>query len=133
MQGDGGRGATGSRGLRLLPGLVLPATLLLGSGAFSQMQEPVPFPVPPSSQAGGRVPFGSEPNGNSDPAMRHAILEAARKRNIERQQRIVADTEKIVRLAQELSAAGAPADLMAKKSEEIEKLARGVRERMRTE
>jgi HAMP domain-containing protein len=65
--------------------------------------------------------------------MRHAILEAARKRNIERQQRIVADTEKIVRLAQELSAAGAPADLMAKKSEEIEKLARGVRERMRTE
>ncbi len=65
--------------------------------------------------------------------------EAAKKRNIERQNELVADSGRIVQLANELSAAVDPEDKirhrprMSKKAEEIEKLARSVKELMKSE
>jgi len=106
--------------------------------AFSQTQEPPPFPSAPG-QNPGRVPFGQgrEPD-NPDPNVRHAQEEAARRRNIERQSRMVANSNRIVQLAQELNAEvdksgkGTPV-IVSKKAEEIEKLAKSVKDLMKSE
>ena len=82
------------------------------------------------------MPFGEDPDNGQDPALRKALLEATKKRNIDRQNRIVADTDKLVHLAEqlngELSGKG-PSMAEMKKAEEIEKLARSVKDRMRSE
>ncbi len=105
---------------------------------IGQVQQPSQFPQGPP-QSGVRLPLGEEPDTGQDPNLRRAQLEAARKRNIERQNKLVADTGRILQLAQELSADvepggkdPAPVD-MAKKAEEIEKLARSVKDHMKSE
>ena len=107
--------------------------------AFSQAQEPLPFPTPPG-QNGQRVPFGQgRDTDNVDPNVRHAQEEAARRRNIDRQNRMVANSNKIVQLAQELNAEvdksdkGATPITVSKKAEEIEKLAKSVKDLMKSE
>ena len=71
--------------------------------------------------------------------LRRAQEDAAKKRNIERQKKLLADSDRIVQLAKELSAAAEPNPQdptppgMAKKAEEIEKLARSVKELMKSE
>ena len=130
--------------LRSLASL-LPASLLMLSlvcrdrYAFSQAQEPLPFPTPPGQNGQQRVPFGEGRDANPDPNVRHAQEEAARRRNIDRQNRIVANSNKIVQLAQELNAEVGKSDKSAtpvtvsKKAEEIEKLAKSVKDLMKSE
>ena len=71
--------------------------------------------------------------------MRHAQEEAAKKRNIDRQNKLNADSDRIVQLAQQLSTAvepdgkGSALSALAKKAEEIEKLARSVKDLMKSE
>jgi hypothetical protein len=103
---------------------------------LAQSQQ-IPPITTPSGQTGGRVPFGQE-EAEQDPAVRRAREEAAKKRNVERQNRIVADTNKLLQLSLELSSevdTGDAGKLPAaiKKAEEIEKLAKSVKERMRWE
>lgn len=121
----------------------LAATLLLASvyrdgNAIGQVQQPPQFPQGPP-QSGVHLPLGDEGETGQDPNLRRAQLEAARKRNVERQNKLVADSGKILLLAQELSADvepggkdPAPSEL-AKKAEEIEKLARSVKDHMKSE
>jgi hypothetical protein len=109
-----------------------------GDNAVGQSQTPSPFP-PTQGQNVGRPPFGQESDTTQDPMMRHAQEEAAKKRNIDRQNKLNADSDRIVQLAQELSTAGEPAGkgaaspALAKKAEEIEKLARNVKDLMKSE
>ncbi len=106
--------------------------------AFSQSQEPPQAP-PIQSAPGIRAPFGQGQDAHVDPTVRHAQIEAAKERNVERQKRMVADANKIVELAQQINADANKSDnhalsaSVAKKAEEIEKLARGVKERMKAE
>ena len=71
--------------------------------------------------------------------MRHAQEEAAKQRNLDRQKRLVADTDKLLQLAQELKVEVGKSnkDMLSvtviKKAEEIEKLAKSVKERMKAE
>jgi hypothetical protein len=104
--------------------------------AFSQSPEPPQIPQV-TSQPRIPDPFGQGQGAHMDPNVRHAQLEAAKKRNLERQSRIVNDANKIVQLAQEVNAdvekgeKPALSPIAAKKTEEIEKLAKGVKERMK--
>jgi hypothetical protein len=122
----------------LAASLLMLSLVCRGRFAFSQIQEPPQLPPLPSQQ-GVRVPFGQGQDARVDPSVRHAQLEAAKKRNIERQKRMVADANKIVELAQEINAdvdkgdKSALSPTEAKKAEEIEKLAKGVKERMKSE
>jgi hypothetical protein len=87
----------------------------------------------------GRPSLGPEPDIAPDPIQRHTQIEAAKRRNVERQNKLQADSDKISRLAKELSSSVEPvaktADppAMAKKVEEIEKLARSVKELMKSD
>ncbi len=106
--------------------------------ALGQAQAPSTYP-PTTGQGSGRPPFGQETDAGQDPMLHHAQQEAARKRNIERQNKLLADSSRIVELANELSTGvepkgkGPTSVAMSKKAEEIEKLARSVREHMKSE
>lgn len=131
--------------MRSLPGelrsgscLLLMSLLSGGAIGSAQLQEPS-LPSPPG-QGQPRTPVFGQPGQerSQDPTLRRAELEAARKRNIERQNKMVADSDKICALAQQLSdevnKGGQDAPPAAlKKIEEIEKLAKGVKDRMRAE
>jgi hypothetical protein len=125
----------GKSGLEI--GVVFGAVLLCGM-AVAQLQEPGPLPATPGQNA-GRVPFGQgQGQGqDQDPIVRRAQLEAAKRQNADRQKKMIADTDKIVQLAEELKAkvdSGNKDTLSvaeAKKIEAIEKLARSVKDRMR--
>jgi hypothetical protein len=109
-----------------------------GDNALGQAQAPPQYP-PTTGQGSGRPPFGQETDTTQEPMVRHAQEEAARKRNIERQNKLLADSSRIVQLANELSTGVEPKGkvptsvAMSKKAEEIEKLARSVREHMKSE
>ena len=68
---------------------------------------------------------------------RHAMQQQAERRNTQRQQDIVNDTEKLLSLAQQLKAEvdksnkGQLSLSVVKKAEEIEKLAKAVKEKMK--
>lgn len=122
---------------------LLAATLALTAihqvgDAFGQSQTPTPFP-PIAGQNSGRPTLGQEPEPTQDPMLRRAQEDAAKKRNIDRQKRLLADSDKIVQLAKDLNTATAPNEkdpaspAMAKKAEEIEKLARSVKELMKSD
>jgi hypothetical protein len=109
-------------------------------GVLGQSQSPPTVFPPTASQSSGRAPFGTEPDAPPDPMLRRAQEEAAKKRNIERQNKLTSNSERIVQLAGELNAGVAPAGkgpksaaALSKKAEEIEKLARSVRDLMRSE
>jgi hypothetical protein len=124
--------------IALLAAIVVLTATHRGDNALGQSQTPSPFP---SSQGQNpvRPPFGQDSEPTQDPMTRHAQQEAAKRRNIDRQNKLNADSDRIVRLAQELSAAGEPdgkeaaSPALAKKAEEIEKLARNVKDLMKAE
>ncbi len=124
---------------RTAPILLLLLLLPWGSAvAFCQAQDAPQLPTPPG-QAGGRDTFGKPDDSNQDPTMRHIREEAEKKRNIDRQNRLVADTNRLLQLAQELKAEVDKSNkdtlslTVVKKAEEMEKLAKNVKERMKTE
>ncbi|HVW76771.1 MAG TPA: hypothetical protein VHB45_04105 [Alloacidobacterium sp.] len=101
----------------------------------AQQQVPtVPRPTAPGSP--GQAPNSSDDN-DQDPMSRRAAILQAQKRNELRQQDIVKDTAKLLTLAQELKVEvdKSNKDQMSmsviKKAEEIEKLAKSVKEKMK--
>jgi hypothetical protein len=110
-----------------------------GDVAKGQSQNPMPTFPPAPGQNTGRPQLGQESDVGPDPTLRRTQEEAAKKRNIDRQKKIRADSEKIVELALELNTSvqsepGNPASsAMAKKADEIGKLAHSVRELMKYE
>lgn len=88
------------------------------------------------ASAGGTAPLGAP--GSPLDAMNSPFPDTGRqKRNDERQRRIVSDTEKLVALTSQLKAevastgAGSMSPEMLKQMEEVEKLAKSVKEKMR--
>ncbi len=105
--------------------------LLLSSGAEAQ-QASAP-PNPPVTRGGADDGFGP-PGASVSPALQERMAE---RRNSDRQKMLMADTDKLLLLAQQLHDAVAKSSKdelsvsVVKRSEEIEKLAKSVKEKMR--
>ena len=128
--------------MRFFDATLLGAVLLAGMGLFYGVS-PTPAQQTPSQlPAQQRPPAlpGTGRNGNSDedesPLARQIAEQQANRRASQRQKLIVDDTAKLVQLAQQLKdemdkgkAAGDSS--FTKKAEEIERLAKAVKEKMR--
>ncbi|WP_158748480.1 hypothetical protein [Acidobacterium sp. S8] len=119
--------------------LRLLAVVIIFGGALSSTQaqvqpQPVPAPRIPGSPA--QAPNSSDEN-DQDPMAHRAMVQQAQRRNELRQQDIVKDTDKLFSLAQELktevdkSNKNEMSVSVIKKAEEIEKLAKSVKEKMK--
>ncbi len=124
---------------------ILPAAiLLLGMGSFcganptvAQQTPQLPTaqqPRPPVLPGTSRT--GADDEDNNNPLARQMAEQQTKRRNNLRQKQIVDDTTKLVQLAQQLkdqanSGKAAGDASFTKKAEEIEKLARSVKDRMR--
>ena len=111
------------------------AFLLCTGSAFAQLQQqqlpPIntPSPVRPASPT-GQPPTQGDDNDN-DVLTRRILEQQARKRNELRQKDIVNDTNKLLALTEQLKTEiGNGNKDQARKVEEIEKLAKAVREKM---
>jgi hypothetical protein len=80
---------------------------------------------------------GTSPGSDDDPMMHHMAAQLAKSRNNLRQQQLVTDTAKLLELATELKAEVEKSNkdtlslAVVKKAEEIEKLAKSVKDKMR--
>ena len=119
------------------PVICLALSLATLSGiAMAQSQNQLPRP--PLTQPTSHVPSISQStDSDQDAGQRRAEDQALKQRNLDRQKRLVADTDKLLQLAQQLNdemdQKGTSSIAMQKKVEEIEKLAKSVRERMKAE
>ncbi len=117
---------------------VLAAFLWIGGFALYGQTQTQTSPSPASGSGQGRVSVGSDEESDN-PMVRHAAEVAQKKRNEQRQQQIVKDTERLALLAQQLRDEVAKSDkntlsvAVVKKAEEIEKLARSVKDKMKAE
>ncbi len=116
---------------------MLLTSLLMIVWAGGDFAAALPQGVPrenPSTADSGR--FGSQ-SDSTDPNERRREEKLENRRNVDRQQRLVSDTDKLLVLAKELKeeVAKSNKDTLAidvvKKASEIEKLAKSVKERMR--
>ena len=135
--------------IRSLDAVLPSAILLAGIGVMagerhlaSQAAPSVPQQIPaaptPSVPGQGRPGIhDQEDNGTPNPAMRHFYEQQAMKRADKRQKVIVDDTAKLVSLAEQLREDAQKGTLSnssgasARKVEEIEKLAKTVKDKMR--
>ena len=120
--------------------VVMAGVILMGAGAAGvsggePKQLPMQQPGQPGPPGGGFPGVGRGPGGDSiSPEMAQRM---ERTRNSERQKRLVADTDKLLALATELKQEvdKTNKDVMSveviKKADEIEKLARSVKEKMK--
>ena len=106
--------------------------------AHAQQSGTIPTPPPYSGPiTPGENPRLNGPGNASDPTLRHMTEQMAVKRNNERQQQIVNDTAHLLQLAQQLNdeVSKTSKDQLSvsvvKKADEIEKLAKAIKEKMR--
>jgi len=108
--------------------------LLLAVHGTAQSQN---RPSNPAAQGSHTVPVDPVANGNGDESQDRMFREMAKKANLERQAALKNDTEKLLKLAEELKASvdKSSASVLSlevlKKAEEIEKLARSVKDKMK--
>jgi len=114
---------------KLLAGLILCSFLTIGQA----QQVPItPRPIPSPGQA----PSPGD-DMERDPMTRRVMTQQAERRNNQRQQDLVNDTDKLLELAQQLktevdkSTKAQLSITVVKKAEEIEKLAKSVKEKMK--
>jgi hypothetical protein len=115
--------------------------LALCGRARAQTPAPTDVPPPPSMSPGepqGRANPGNAHGAPEPDAISHGIEERmAVRRNSERQKMLVADTDRLLALAQQLKADVDKTDKdvlsidVVKRAEQIEKLAKSVKEKMR--
>jgi hypothetical protein len=119
----------------LLQGIVGAMVVVMGSTALSEGQ--MPGIASPPAQLNPPVPPSNRNRRDPDEAVSPEMVDKQeRARNLERQRKMIEDTDKLVALAGDLKAqvekangSVAPPD-QAKKAEEIEKLAKSVRDHM---
>jgi hypothetical protein len=105
------------------------------SGSVARTQKNGPPQLPSATQA--QDPFGQDSKAKLDPAIGVSTEKLATMRNVERQKRLVSDTERLLTLATQLHEDVEKTDQhilsvdVVKRAEEIEKLARSVKERMK--
>jgi hypothetical protein len=113
--------------------IALAASLGWGVGAWSQMQHTQAPPGP----VGGQIPPMNGNNADDDVAARRMLATQAKKRNEDRQTQLVQDTNRLFDLAKELKdqVGKTNEDVLSvdvvKKADEIEKLAKSVRDKMK--
>ena len=114
----------------LLLGVAVAGSFMLG--AQSQTQQPTT-----RSTTGAQLPMPGGEEEPQDPMQRKVLHDAVKKRNTERQEQLTADTNKLLQLAQELKAEVAKSNKeqlsvdVVRKAEEIEKLAKSVKDKMK--
>jgi hypothetical protein len=124
--------------MRVLRGAVIGVALVTGASGMVCEGQMSQQPVPSSGRISTGLPSidGRKP-GEPDPVSPAIIEQQARTRNNDRQKKMVQDTNRLVSLATDLkeqvgkSAKDTTAGDAAKKAEEIEKLAKSVRDRMK--
>ena len=115
--------------------LLVAVLFLVGCFTVAHAQQ-LPVPQRPAPVSPGQAPTSSDDNDN-DAMSRHAMEQQAERRNTQRQQDIVKDTTKLLELAQQLktevdkSRRDQLSVSVVKKAEEIEKLAKAVKEKMK--
>ena len=117
------------------------ALLGLGVTARSQLQQPQPQQLPgqPPGQGTGRFPpiDGGKPSDEDSATEQRMRTKQAERRNTERQAQLVEDTDRLFDLAKELKdqVGKTNKDMLSvdvvKKADEIEKLAKSVRDKMK--
>lgn len=126
----------------IFPGAILFAGLSLWSGErpVAAQIAPPPAPAPPSPGVPGSSRQGApgmDDSNNNNPMMKQLAEQQAHKRNDMRQKLIVDDTARLLSLAQQLKeeadkgSVSKSSDAFARKVEEIEKLAKTVKDKMR--
>ena len=135
--------------MKMLPGTLAGVAIVVGLSGFSLLAQrqtggtTTPPPQPPPTtrtnypSMGGMTPMGGlDPSNSPDVVNSRMAEQQAKSRNSERQKRLESDTDKLVGLVnsfkEEMSndKGLSPADL-SKKAEEIEKLAKSVKDRMK--
>lgn len=117
-------------GLSLTVGVVKSQQPGLGSPPGSAQQQGPPDPHDPFGQKGDKAKVDDSPFANNE-------AKIAAMRNDERQKRLIADSDKLLQLATQLHADVAKTDQhilsvdVVKRAEEIEKLAKSVKDRMK--
>jgi hypothetical protein len=123
-------------GAILLAGLGIMASerTLLAQIASPNPQAPAQMPTAPTMPGSGRQ-NGPGSDESNNPMMRQLAEQQASKRNDMRQKVIVDDTARLLTLAQQLKQeadkGSKPSSASARKAEEIEKLAKTVKDKMR--
>jgi hypothetical protein len=116
------------------------AILAFSFAAASFAAQAQQFPLQPGAAAHPVLPGSSQTatgSSEDDPLARHMSAQLAKTRNSQRQQQLVADTAKLLELATDLKAEVDKSNkdtlslAVVKKAEEIEKLAKTVKEKMR--
>ena len=103
----------------------------------AQTQSRPANPAAQGSQASPPIVVEPTGNGNPDEGQGRMLREMAKRANLERQAALKSDTEKLLKLAEELkasvdkSSASVLSVEVLKKAEEIEKLARSVKDKMK--
>ncbi|HEX3438144.1 MAG TPA: hypothetical protein VHT24_15350 [Pseudacidobacterium sp.] len=116
--------------------LLLLGLFLAGSFVIAHAQLQTPPPSRPLPTSPGQAPTASDENDN-DPLAHRSMVEQAKRRNNQRQQDLVNDTNKLLQLAQQLKTEVDKSNKdelslnVVKKAEEIEKLAKSVKEKMK--
>jgi len=131
--------------MKILRAVTMGTLLLTGTsvmmhgqhGSSGKTQSPLQNPVPLGGQnsMGGMSPISGR-NDIPDPLGPRLQEQQAKSRNSDRQRRLVEDTDRLLSLAADLkqqmgTSGNAMSADMVKKAEEIEKLAKSVRERMK--
>ncbi len=105
----------------------------------AQLGQAPPSTQPSPAPGQGRISIGGEDDSENSPMIRRAAIKAEKQRNERRQKQIVDDTDKLLQLAQQLKDEVGKSDKntlsasVVKRAEEIEKLAKGVKEKMKAE
>ena len=117
-------------------GMVL-ATGVAGMAGAGQMSNSSASQSSAPARGGPVLSIDGHKGGDIDPLAPEIMEKQERSRNSDRQRRLVADTDKLLGLATDLKSQvnkadkSAPPVDAAKKAEEIEKLAKSVRDRMK--
>jgi hypothetical protein len=121
------------RGLDAISRAAVVAVVCVGAHAAYGQQMQLPAQQQPTMTPGANPTHGDD----NDPAMHDMIVKQVRERNALRQQNIQKDTDRLLLLAQQLKAEVDKSNKnmlsvgVVKKAEEIEKLAKTVKEKMR--
>lgn len=115
--------------------LVLICSILFVPLSITQQQ--VPGPEQPAMPGMSNPDNRNNSAADDNPAMQHMAQRMAMQRNNDRQKQIVNDTARLLQLAQQLNADVSKSDKntlsvgVVKKAEEIEKLAKSIKQKMR--
>ena len=119
-------------------GLILAAGTCVVAGRGQSRQNPPPVMGPPPMSGANLPSIGGRPDPSAnDPLSGRLEEQQIKSRNSDRQKRLVSDTDRLLTLSKELkeqveTPGKAPgAGDVGKKAEEIEKLAKSVKDRMK--